>query len=388
MNKEILEVVASVSMEKGVDKEIIFEALEEAIASASKKLLDDEALVNVVIDRKTGDYNTFRAWEIVDEVMNEVNEITEADVDKQEIVDGFAKVEIENIKLKFNRIPGLAVIQVGNVAASSVYVKAKTKAAKEVGINVIDHHLEESTNQNDLINLINQLNNNDDVNGILVQLPLPKTINEEVVLNSIAPEKDADGFHPLNVGKLSISQKNDESLMIPCTPYGCLLLLRELNINLAGKNAVVIGRSNIVGKPMAQLLLKESCTVTTVHSKTINIESICKKADILIAAIGKPEFVNKDWVKEGAIIIDVGINRIKINEEKSKLVGDVLFSEVENKVSAISPVPGGVGPMTIACLLRNTTIAFKNLNKIIDLFKDPETLKELLAEIRNKKQKL
>ena len=269
------------------------------------------------------------------------------------------KIEIENIKIKSNRVPGLAVIQVGNVAASSVYVKAKTKAAKEVGIDVIDHHLEESVNQNDLINLINQLNNNDDVNGILVQLPLPKTINEELVLNSIAPEKDADGFHPLNVGKLSISQKIDASLMIPCTPYGCLLLLRELNINLAGKNAVVIGRSNIVGKPMAQLLLKESCTVTTVHSKTINIESICKKADILIAAIGKPELVNKDWVKAGAIIIDVGINRIKINEEKSKLVGDVLFSEVEHKVSAISPVPGGVGPMTIACLLRNTTTAFK-----------------------------
>ena len=274
------------------------------------------------------------------------------------------KIEIENLKFKFNSVPGLAVVQVGNVAASSVYVKAKTKAAKEVGINVIDHHLEESTNQNDLINLINQLNKNDGVNGILVQLPLPKTINEETVLNSIAPEKDADGFHPLNVGKLSISQGNDESLMIPCTPFGCLLLLRELNINLAGKNAVVIGRSNIVGKPMAQLLLKESCTVTTVHSKTQNIEDICKRADILIAAIGKPEFVNKDWVKEGAIIIDVGINRLKINEEKSKLVGDVLFSEVEQIVSAITPVPGGVGPMTIACLLRNTTIAFKNSNNV------------------------
>ncbi len=268
-------------------------------------------------------------------------------------------IEIENLKSKFNRVPGLAVVQVGNVAASSVYVKAKTKAAKEVGINVIDHHLEETTNQIELINLINKLNNNKDVDGILVQLPLPKEINEEVVLNSIVPEKDADGFHPLNVGKLSISKKNDESLMIPCTPYGCLLLLKELNINLAGKNAVVIGRSNIVGKPMAQLLLKESCTVTTVHSKTINIESICRKADILIAAIGKPEFVNSDWVKEGAIIIDVGITRIKINDEKSKLVGDVLFSDVEPKVSAISPVPGGVGPMTIACLLKNTTAAFK-----------------------------
>ena len=269
------------------------------------------------------------------------------------------KIEIENIKLKSNRVPGLAVIQIGNIAASSVYVKAKTKAAKEVGIDVIDHHLAESTNQNDLINLINQLNNNNDVNGILVQLPLPKTINEEVVLNSILPEKDADGFHPLNVGKLSISPKNDENLMIPCTPYGCLLLLRELNIDLVGKNAVVIGRSNIVGKPMAQLLLKESCTVTTVHSKTENIESICRNADILVAAIGKPEFVNKDWVKEGAIIIDVGINRIKVNEAKSKLVGDVMFEEVKDKCHAITPVPGGVGPMTIACLLRNTTIAFK-----------------------------
>ena len=270
------------------------------------------------------------------------------------------KIDIENIKSKFDCVPGLAVVQVGNVAASSVYVKAKTKAAKEVGINVFDHHLEATTNQDELINLINQLNNSEDVDGILVQLPLPKTINEEVVLNSILPEKDADGFHPLNVGKLSISPKNDENLMIPCTPYGCLLLLKELDIKLVGKNAVVIGRSNIVGKPMAQLLLKESCTVTTVHSKTVDIESICKKADILIAAIGKPEFVNKDWVKEGAIIIDVGINRVKINDDKSKLVGDVLFRDVEKRVSAISPVPGGVGPMTIACLLRNTTISCKN----------------------------
>ena len=274
------------------------------------------------------------------------------------------KIEIANLKSKFNCVPGLAVVQVGNVSASSVYVKAKTKAAKEVGINVFDHHLEETTSQDNLINLINQLNIDKNINGILVQLPLPKTINEEIVLNSITPEKDADGFHPLNVGKLSISQKNNEKLLIPCTPYGCLLLLRELNINLAGKNAVVIGRSNIVGKPMSQLLLKESCTITTVHSKTVNIESICRNADILVAAIGRPEFVRKHWVKEGAIVIDVGINRIKINEGKSKLVGDVLFSEVKNIASAITPVPGGVGPMTIACLLRNTTIAFKNLNNV------------------------
>ena len=270
------------------------------------------------------------------------------------------KKEIGELKEKFGTTPGLAVVQVGNIAASSVYVKAKTKSAMEVGIEVFDHHLPDEITQEDLLKLVNTLNNQYNVNGILVQLPLPKHINEQAVLDSIHPDKDADGFHPLNVGKLSISPKNDENLMIPCTPYGCLLLLRELDIELAGKNAVVIGRSNIVGKPMAQLLLKESCTVTTVHSKTQNIEDICKKADILIAAIGKPEFVNKDWVKEGAIIIDVGINRVKINDEKSKLVGDVLFSDVENRVSAISPVPGGVGPMTIACLLRNTTISCKN----------------------------
>jgi len=270
------------------------------------------------------------------------------------------KVEIDNIKLKFKRVPGLAVIQVGNVAASSVYVKAKTKAAKEVGINVFDHHLKDTIEQTELLNLINQLNNLTEVDGILVQLPLPKSFNEQKVLDSIAPEKDADGFHPINVGKLSISQKNDENLLIPCTPFGCLLLLKELNIDLVGKNAVVIGRSNIVGKPMAQLLIKESCTVTIVHSKTVDIEKICKKADILIAAIGKPELVNKNWVKDGAIVIDVGINRIQLNENKSKLVGDVLFNEVKENTMAISPVPGGVGPMTIACLLRNTTTSCRN----------------------------
>ena len=272
------------------------------------------------------------------------------------------KIEIKSLKSKFNRVPGLAVVQVGNVAASSVYVKAKTKAAKEVGINVFDHHLEETTKQSELINLINQLNSNGDVDGILVQLPLPKTINEEVVLNSILPKKDADGFHPLNVGKLSISSKNDEDFIIPCTPYGCLLLLRELDIELAGKNAVVIGRSNIVGKPMAQLLLKESCTVTIAHSKTLNIADLCKRADIVIAAVGIAEMVRGDWIKDGGIVIDVGINRInkKINGEIiAKLVGDVNFHEIKEKASALTPVPGGVGPMTIACLLRNTTIAFK-----------------------------
>jgi methylenetetrahydrofolate dehydrogenase (NADP+)/methenyltetrahydrofolate cyclohydrolase len=196
-----------------------------------------------------------------------------------------------------------------------------------------------------------------------VQLPLPNHMNEQIILDTIHPDKDADGFHPLNVGKLSISSSNDENLLIPCTPYGCLLMLKGLNIDLKGKNAVVIGRSNIVGKPMAQLLLKESCTVTIAHSKTKNLPQICRSADILVAAIGKPEIVKGEWIKETAIVIDVGINRIEIKdngESKTKLVGDVMFSEAKLKASAITPVPGGVGPMTIACLLRNTTIAFKN----------------------------
>ncbi len=273
------------------------------------------------------------------------------------------KNEIYQLKQKFNKVPGLAVIQVGNVAASSVYVKAKTKSAKEVGIEVIDHHLSENTTEKDLLILIEELNNKENVDGILVQLPLPNHINEQLILDSINPKKDADGFHPLNVGKLSISLTNDEKLLIPCTPFGCLLMLKSLNIDLQGKNAVVVGRSNIVGKPMAQLLLKESCTVTIAHSKTKNLVEVCRNADILVAAVGRPEIVKENWIKENSIVIDVGINRIQkeINGVvKNKLVGDVNFSEVKNKTSAITPVPGGVGPMTIACLLRNTTIAFKN----------------------------
>tara|TARA_B100000401_G_scaffold72547_1_gene44451 strand:+ start:1051 stop:1935 length:885 start_codon:yes stop_codon:yes gene_type:complete len=273
------------------------------------------------------------------------------------------KEEISELKSKYNKVPGLAVVQVGNVAASSVYVKAKTKSAIEVGIEVIDHHLNDNITQEELLDLIQVLNKQKNVNGILVQLPLPKHINEQIILDSIEPDKDADGFHPLNVGKLSISANNDENLLIPCTPYGCLLMLKGLDIDLKGKNAVVIGRSNIVGKPMAQLLLKESCTVTIAHSKTVNLPEICNKADILIAAVGKPEIVKEDWIKDKAIVIDVGINRVEKQidgEIKNKLVGDVDFANAQNKASAITPVPGGVGPMTIACLLRNTTIAFKN----------------------------
>ena len=238
------------------------------------------------------------------------------------------KTEILNLKNKYSKVPGLAVVQVGNIAASSVYVKAKTKSAHEVGISVIDHHLDENISEKDLINLVSKLNNQINVNGILVQLPLPNHINEQVILDMINPDKDADGFHPLNVGKLSISPFNNENLLIPCTPYGCLLMLKSLNVDLEGKHAVVIGRSNIVGKPMAQLLLKESCTVTIAHSKTKNLAELCRNADILVAAVGRAEFVRGDWINEGAIVIDVGINRIEIKDEKkTKLVGDVNFSE-------------------------------------------------------------
>ena len=273
------------------------------------------------------------------------------------------KEEIIVLKKRYNTVPGLAVVQVGDIAASGVYVKAKTKSALEVGIEVFDHHLDQSITENELLKLIDKLNNQNNVNGILVQLPLPKHINEQIILDSIHPNKDADGFHPLNVGRLSIANKNDENLLIPCTPYGCLIMLKSLKLEISGKNAVVVGRSNIVGKPMAQLLIKESCTVTIAHSKTKDLEKVCREADILIAAVGRPEMIKGSWIKEGAIIIDVGINRInyeKDGESKTKLVGDVNFKEAEKKASAITPVPGGVGPMTIACLLRNTTIAFKN----------------------------
>ena len=273
------------------------------------------------------------------------------------------KKEISELQNKHGSVPGLAVVQVGNVAASSVYIKAKTKNAREVGIEIIDHHLENSTSQEELLKLINTLNNQDNVHGILVQLPLPEHMHEPTILDSIHPDKDADGFHPVNVGKLSIASHNDENLLIPCTPYGCLIMLKGLNIDLVGKNTVVIGRSNIVGKPMMQLLIKESCTVTLAHSKTRDLPNVCRNADIVVAAVGRPEMVKGDWIKKDAIVIDVGINRIEITEngeKKTKLVGDVHFEEAEKNAFAITPVPGGVGPMTIACLLRNTIIAYKN----------------------------
>ena len=266
-----------------------------------------------------------------------------------------AKVKsyVDEIKKKENVTPGLAVILVGEDPASQVYVRNKGKQTIEAGMNSYEHKLDASTSRETLLNLVKKLNADDNVHGILCQLPLPDHLNEEEVINSIDPKKDVDGFHISNVGLLNTGQKS----MVPCTPLGCLLLLKDTLGSLSGKNAVIIGRSNIVGKPMASLLLKESCTVTIAHSRTKNIEELCSTADILVAAVGRPEMVNKNWVKEGAIVIDVGINRIKKTvdgEEKNVLVGDVNFAAVKEIAGGITPVPGGVGPMTIACLLANT----------------------------------
>ncbi len=251
------------------------------------------------------------------------------------------------------RKPGLAVVLVGEDPASSVYVRSKGKATLAAGMESFEHRLPADTSEDTLLALVDKLNGDDAVNGILVQLPLPKHIDETKVINRISPEKDVDGFHILNSGKLATGQTDG---MVPCTPLGCLLLLKEYAGGLAGKNAVVLGRSNIVGKPMAALLLGESCTVTIAHSKTKDLPALCRTADILVAAVGRPEMVKKDWVKEGAVVIDVGINRLPPEREgqKGRVVGDVAFDEVAEVASAITPVPGGVGPMTIAVLLYNT----------------------------------
>ncbi|MBT4109996.1 MAG: bifunctional methylenetetrahydrofolate dehydrogenase/methenyltetrahydrofolate cyclohydrolase FolD, partial [Pelagibacterales bacterium] len=250
---------------------------------------------------------------------------------------------------KKNITPGLATVIVGNDVASSVYVKNKGKSAKEVGIKSFQYSLSEFVTENELLKLINDLNLNKDIDGILVQLPLPKQINSEIILNAVEPSKDVDGFNILNAGNIYLNRVG----VIPCTPLGCLIMLRSITKSLKGMHAVIIGRSNIVGKPMAQLLLNEDCTVTTVHSKSNNIQKIVKEADIIVAAVGIPNLVKESWVKKDAIVIDVGINRIHY-EDKVKLVGDVDFKEVESLASFITPVPGGVGPMTIACLLMNT----------------------------------
>ena len=260
------------------------------------------------------------------------------------------KKEINLIHSKVNKAPGLAVILIGAFAPSQIYVKNKEKATKEVGIksNIIKYP--ENVSEKEILNKIVELNQDKEVSGILVQLPLPKQIDKEKIINLIKPSKDVDGFNPINVGNLASGFKS----IVPCTPLGCLLLIKKIENNLSGKHAVIIGRSNLNGKPMAQLLLKENCTVTITHSKTKNLKDECMKADILIAAVGIANLVKKDWVKNGSIVIDVGINKIN-----GKIVGDVSFDEVKDKVKAISPVPGGVGPMTIACLLKNTLECFK-----------------------------
>lgn len=254
--------------------------------------------------------------------------------------------------------PGLAVVLVGEDPASQVYVKNKHKSTVEVGMNSFEHRLPADTAESDLLALIDQLNKDPSVHGILCQLPLPKHLNEELVINSIIPEKDVDGFHISNVGLLGTGQK----AMVPCTPLGCLMMLRDHHGSLSGLNAVVVGRSNIVGKPMANLLLRDSCTVTIAHSRTKEIEALCAQADILVAAVGRPEMITGAWVKPGATVIDVGINRIEKPEGGTKLVGDCHFESCAEIAGAITPVPGGVGPMTIACLLANTLTACSRMN--------------------------
>ncbi|MBE6647107.1 MAG: bifunctional methylenetetrahydrofolate dehydrogenase/methenyltetrahydrofolate cyclohydrolase FolD [Ruminococcaceae bacterium] len=259
--------------------------------------------------------------------------------------------EVVSFKEKYNCAPGLAVVIVGNDPASQVYVRNKKRGCEEVGFYSESYELDESTTQEELNALVEKLNNDEKIHGILVQLPLPKHLNETEVLLRIKPEKDVDAFHPYNVGKIMIGNHD----LLPCTPAGVMVLLEKSGIDVTGKKCVVIGRSNIVGKPMAMLLLHANGTVTVCHSKTQKLADICREADILVASIGKPEFVKGDMVKEGAVVVDVGINRL----DSGKLVGDVAFSEVEPKASYITPVPGGVGPMTITMLLKNTLTAAK-----------------------------
>jgi len=247
-------------------------------------------------------------------------------------------------------VPGIAVVLVGENPASEVYVRTKSKAVAEAGMRAFDHKLPGSTSEADLLALIAKLNTDPEVSGILVQLPLPKQIDAQKIIAAIDPEKDVDGFHPLNVGRLA----SGLPALVPCTPMGCVLLAKSVHPSLAGFDAVVIGRSNIVGKPVAQLLLAENATVTIAHSKTGDLPALCRRADLLIAAIGRPEMVRGDWIKRGATVIDVGINRVAGEGGKSRIVGDVAYAEGAAIAGAITPVPGGVGPMTIACLLLNT----------------------------------
>lgn len=263
---------------------------------------------------------------------------------------------VAKLKADHGITPGLAVVLVGEDPASQVYVRSKGKQTIEVGMNSFEHKLDVDTSEADLLALIDRLNTDPAVHGILVQLPLPDHLNSDLVINTIDPAKDVDGFHISNVGLLGTGQKS----MVPCTPLGCLMMLRDHHGSLSGMNAVVVGRSNIVGKPMAQLLLGDSCTVTIAHSRTKDLADVCRSADILVAAVGRPEMVPGDWVKPGATVIDVGINRIDAPEKgegKTRLVGDADYASCAEVAGAITPVPGGVGPMTIACLLANTLTA-------------------------------
>ena len=263
------------------------------------------------------------------------------------------KKEVLSLKEKHNKIPGLTVVLIGELAPSQIYVRMKEKAANEVGLKSEVIRYSDSIEEKTVLNKIDELNKDDSVSGILVQLPLPKHIDKQKVIESILPSKDVDGFHPMNVGNLSSGYDSS----IPCTPLGCYLLIKKIEPNLNGKKAVIVGRSNLNGKPMTQLLLKENCTVTITHSKTKGLKEECLKGDIIVAAVGMPELVKGDWVKKDAIVIDVGINKT----EKG-IVGDVAFDEVSKVAKALTPVPGGVGPMTIACLLKNTIECFKRSN--------------------------
>lgn len=269
---------------------------------------------------------------------------------------------VARLKADHGLTPGLAVVLVGEDPASQVYVRSKGKQTVEVGMNSFEHKLPAETDQDTLLALLDRLNADPAVHGILVQLPLPGHLDEDLVINRIDPAKDVDGFHISNVGLLGTGQKS----MVPCTPLGCLMMLRDHHGALSGMNAVVVGRSNIVGKPMANLLLRDSCTVTIAHSRTKDIEALCRQADILVAAVGRPEMITGDWVKPGATVIDVGINRIEHPTEpgKTRLVGDCHYDSCAEIAGAITPVPGGVGPMTIACLLANTLTAATRAHKL------------------------
>jgi methylenetetrahydrofolate dehydrogenase (NADP+)/methenyltetrahydrofolate cyclohydrolase len=261
--------------------------------------------------------------------------------------------KVAALKAKHGITPGLAVVRVGEDPASEIYVRNKAKQTREAGMNSYEHVLDAATSESELLSLVEQLNADPAVHGILVQLPLPEQISADAIITAIDPAKDVDGFHVVNTGLLSIGQEG----MVPCTPLGCLMMLKDRLGELKGLNAVIVGRSNIVGKPMAQLLLREHCTVTIAHSRTQDLPSVCRGADILVAAVGRARMIKGDWIKPGAAVIDVGINRIELDNGKTRLVGDVDFDAAREHAGAITPVPGGVGPMTIACLLLNTVTA-------------------------------